>query len=128
MIIEYWTARFRHSKIGLCTCGYVCVFYLWSIFARHKHHFLLHGHKCYNRETSHKCTARVQSMSLIRTLKKSRVLFDSVLSYFTFNSKYFYTCIILGFSSFKWYINDLFASMFSQRNQRSTIVYCNCRN
>jgi hypothetical protein len=54
----------------------------------------------------------VESVSLITTGKNSRLLFDSVLSHFTFDWKYFYIWIILGVSSFKWYDHGLSTSYY----------------
>ena len=53
---------------------------------------------------------RIQSVSLITTGKFSHLFFDSVLSHFTFDWKYFYIWIILGVSSFKWYYHGLSTS------------------
>jgi hypothetical protein len=52
----------------------------------------------------------VESISLITTGKCSHLLFDSVLSHFTLDWKYFYIWIILGISSFKWYDHGLSTS------------------
>ncbi len=69
----------------------------------------------------------VETVSLITTAKYCVHLFDLVYGYLTFNRKYFYIWITLGFSSFKWYVNDHLLNLFSRRNQRSKINESYCR-
>ncbi len=58
----------------------------------------------------------LETISLITTAKYCVHLFDLVYGYLTFNRKYFYIWITLGFSSFKWYVNDHLSNLFSRRN------------
>ena len=62
-------------------------------------------------------TLRIEYLFLIMTEKSLRVLFDLVDNYFTCNLNYFYINIIIGFSSFKWYISDLLPETLNWDNQ-----------
>jgi len=55
---------------------------------------------------------KVESISLITTVKNYFHLFNLLHGYFTLNQKYFYIWMILGFSSFKWYIKVCYQTCY----------------
>ena len=76
----------------------------------------------------------VESVSLITTGKFSHLLFDFVLSHFTFYWKYFYIWIIPGVSSFKWYDHGLSTSYWGgdisglRSRTPSVVILCSFLN
>jgi hypothetical protein len=87
----YINFRFKHPHLRNIICRYFIDQRLKTLTVIEKNHRIYFD-----------VISKLQSISLITTLKEWHMLVDFVLRYFKVNRKYFYVCIILGDSSFKW--------------------------